>query len=412
MMEVCPPGAFALCANSAFEQEALRLLKKAAGLVREATQGLGAVGLILTGSFARGEATLVSDSNAGTRWLSDVECLLAFRASRSTQTALFSAVRRIEDAMNNDAANLSRGVRIELSPISVRQLARLRPGIFTRELAEHGKLLWGDPVALRSSRQASGAVEIPIGDGFRLLNNRIVEQVAARLASESGSFESLATGYEIHKFWNEIITSLSVFLGCYRTSYRERQESVESVLEQKPGLLDPGVAEIVIRNGRQAIAAKCGVAGVKVAEPYESFRIAARTAAIVWDWESRRMLRDDCPSFGWDSVVTRLRRLEPLGQRARDWARLLIRPERRDYRKVSVLKTAFCAGSFANVIYASGCLLDFFWEEIGIDGEAGRRISALLRNLLHVGHRCAATRRELAESTVAAWERHLRFAAA
>ncbi len=414
MFELCPPGSFVLCANAAFQEEAVRELRDVARLVRDAVQGLGVCALILTGSFARGEGTLVADPRTGTRWLSDMECLVVCGSRRGGRLGeLCRVLRRIEARRNNDPASWRRGIKLELSAIPARRFARLRPAIFTRELFEHGKLLWGESGVLCAPRWWRTGTGIPFRDAIRLMNNRIMEQVGALVAHETGVCEPVPLAYKIHKFWIDIVTSLSLFLGCYRSTYEQRQESVESFLGGSPDVLGAAATRLLIARAREAMAVKRGTLPCTCDCPGQSLREAARVAALVWDWEGRRLLGSDCPSFNWNSIVTRLRRLETAGQRARDWARLLIRPTRRRYLKAPLLRAALRAGSFVNVIYAAGCLLDFFWDEVASDDEPGARISASLAQLLCIARGSgAAHRRVLAKNAVAAWQRHLRFAAA
>ena len=70
-------------------------------------------------------------------------------------------------------------------------------------------------------------------------------------------------------------------------------------------------------------------------------------------------------------------------------------------------------GSLATLIYGTGCVIDFFWDEIGSGKGRGTEMAAELCRALGVEARdrrnaggCSLARRS------AAWERHLRFAAA
>jgi hypothetical protein len=70
-------------------------------------------------------------------------------------------------------------------------------------------------------------------------------------------------------------------------------------------------------------------------------------------------------------------------------------------------------GSLATLIYGSGCVIDFFWDEIGSGKREGREMSAELCRALAVDAQDAAERRRLlTRATLGAWETHLRFAAA
>lgn len=129
--ELCPPGSFSLCADPQYQAEAARELQAVSEQVRAGTRRYSALGLILTGSFARGEATLLVDPEVGVRWLSDIECLVVFPADR--QKAPIAEVDRllrgIESERNLQASNAGSGIKLELRSIQAPRLARLRPAI-------------------------------------------------------------------------------------------------------------------------------------------------------------------------------------------------------------------------------------------------------------------------------------------
>ena len=80
--ELSPPGSFSLCADPERQAEAASELLAVSEQVRADTRRYSALGLILTGSFARGEATILVDPEGGIRWLSDIECLVVFPADK------------------------------------------------------------------------------------------------------------------------------------------------------------------------------------------------------------------------------------------------------------------------------------------------------------------------------------------
>jgi hypothetical protein len=108
--------------------------------------------------------------------------------------------------------------------------------------------------------------------------------------------------------------------------------------------------------------------------------------------------------------------LETASQRARDWMRLCVRDRalRRPTRyAVRTVKAALRAGSLANAIYAGGCLLLFFWNEIGSENEPGPQIAQTLGAFFDVQAGSGQERRlKLTERVQTAWDRHLRSSAA
>ena len=138
---------------------------------------------------------------------------------------LARSLRQVERDTNSDCANAARGIKVELRAILTERMLRLRPTIFTRELCEHAKLLWGDPAAIPIPPAPSSGEAISKHDAFRLLNNRIIEQIAVRSEYADRNSDSTATAYSLAKFWIDLGTSLSVFLGCYRARISEQAKA-------------------------------------------------------------------------------------------------------------------------------------------------------------------------------------------
>ena len=418
MFELHPPGSFPLSVDPRFQADAVRDLEHLSRRVREATQPFPVLGLILTGSVARGEGTLIADAEAGTRWLGDLDCVVVVRPGWGTPAReIDDTLLHVETELNNDPGNRHRGLKIGLSRMPASRLARLRQSIFNRELLEHAKLLWGTPSALPIPPWwTAGAREVPMRDAFRLLNNRIMQQVIARIGNETGDAEPLSTEYRLSKFWIELATSLSVFLGCYRTTYRERQSAIEARLTSRPELLGTEFSELLVTRLREAMAVKFGQTPKALTPASRWLNEAARAARRVWYWESARMLDTNPDDTDWRLVISRLRRLETGRQRARDWMRLLARDRalrRLTPYTVSTVRAALSAGSLANAIYATGSLLEFFWEEIGLEHEPGPQIAQKLSTFFNVRTDSAPVRRlMLARSAQKAWEQHLHFSPA
>jgi len=82
-----PPGSFPLSADPAFQDEVRRELECVIARVRDCAAARSVAGVLLTGSFARGEGTVIPNPESKSRWLSDVECLVWF------ETASFQARR-------------------------------------------------------------------------------------------------------------------------------------------------------------------------------------------------------------------------------------------------------------------------------------------------------------------------------
>ncbi len=370
-------------------------------------------GVLLTGSFARGEGTVIPHPGNGSRWLSDVECLVVVRDGVVSKQEIQRSMRQVERDTNSDRANAARGIKVELRAILTEGMLRLRPTIFTQELCEHAKLLWGDPAAIPLPPAPSSGETISKHDAFRLLNNRIIEQIAVRSEYADRISDTTATAYSLAKFWIDLGTSLSVFLGCYRPGYRSRQKPIEDALRAHQKILGAEMCGRLISRFRNAMAQKLGQTGFPSGDLTPEFSEAVEIARATWNWESGQLLGTSAATGDWRGIFARLSRLETAQQRLRDWARLLRQPSGLRQLGPRAMLAAARVGSLATLIYGTGCVIDFFWDEIGSDKGRGTEMAAELCRALAVKARDASERRRLlTRATLGAWERHLRFAAA
>ncbi|MGD1027197.1 hypothetical protein [Candidatus Binatus soli] len=408
-----PPGSFRLSADPAFQDEVRGELERLLARVRNCAAAPSVAGVLLTGSFARGEGTIIPHPRTNSRWLSDVECLVVVKGGIVSRREIRRSMRQVELDTNSDSANAERGIKVELRAILTQGMTRLRPAIFTRELCEHAKLLWGDPAAIPVPRVAPSGDAIPKYDAFRLLNNRIIEQIAVRSEYADRVSDNTATAYSLAKFWIDLGTSLSVFLGCYQPAYRSRRKPVEEALGAHKEILGAEMSSRLISRFRNAMAQKLGQTGFAPGDLACEFSEAVEIARATWDWESGQLLGTNTAVGDWRGIFVRLSSIETAAQRLRDWARVFRRPSRLRQLGSRAMFAAARVGSLATLIYGTGCVIDFFWDEIGSDGGRGTDMVAGLCRALAVEAQDASERRRLlTRATLGAWERHLRFAAA
>ncbi len=416
MLSTNLPGSFKLCANPVFEEVAVREFEGLVSSVREVIEPLQALGLLLAGSFARGEGVIVADRHGDYRWLSDIECLVVLpdelRRDLSRVTRLLA---NAADDANHDGPSRSRGMKIELSPILVSRLAAMRPAIFTCELIDNAKLLWGRPAEIRMPARFEVTRDLLCRDAFRLLNNRLMEQLAARLRleDESNLLSAPEAAYAQSKFWVELGTSLSIFLGCYKTSYKARYAALEHVFSSSGTGLDTRTVEVLRSKISQGMALKLGYIDTDQYDADRNLGCAADIASRIWWWETGSLLGDSGSETDWHSVPARLRRVQTMAGRIRDWGRLVLRTGAFGNLHPAAFRDLLRAGSFGNAIYSAGCLLSFSWNQIGSGNGPGAEISSFLGRLFGVDAPCGpTTRRLIAEHVLRAWNVHLRSAAA
>jgi hypothetical protein len=408
-----PPGSFPLCANRAFEDEVKRELDRLVERVRESAIAPSVEGILLTGSFARGEGTVVRQPQNTSRWLSDVECLVVVRGGIASRRDIKRAMRQVQQDTNTDRCNIARGVKVELRAILQEGMLRLPPAIFTRELCEHGKLVWGNPASVPFPETAFNGDDVSKSDAFRLLNNRIIEQIAVRSGYTDGAGDVISSAYSLVKFWIDLGTSLSVFLGCYEPGYRRRQKPIEDALRDNERIMGSEMGERLIARFRRSMAQKFGETPLPTGDLSGEFNEAVEIARAAWNWESGQLIGTSTVAADWRGIFTRLRSLETNVQRARDWARVIRKPAGLRQLGPRAMIAAARVGSLATLIYGTGCVIDFFWDEIGSEQGKGREIAAeLCRGLAIDADDPSERRRQLTRATLGAWEKHLRFATA
>ena len=408
-----PPGSFPLSANPAFQDEVRRELERLLGRVRESAAAPCVAGVLLTGSFARGEGTVIPHPQNKSRWLSDVECLVVVRGGIVPKQEIDRSLRQVERESNSDCGNAARGIKVELRAILPEGMLRLRPTIFTQELCEHSKLLCGDPAAIPVPHEPAGGRAISKHDAFRLLNNRIIEQIAVRTEYSDRTSDSVAVAYSLAKFWIDLGTSLSVFLGCYRPGYQSRQKPFEDALRAHPEILGAEMSGRLISRFHNAMAQKLCQTGFPSGDLACEFGEAVEIARATWNWESEQLSGTIVDTRDWRGIFARLSSLETAAQRLRDWVRVLRQPSGLRQLGPRAMLAAARVGSLATLIYGTGCVIDFFWDEIGSEKGRGTEMAAeLCRGLAVEAADTSERRRLLTRATIGAWERHLRFAAA
>lgn len=273
--------------------------------------------VVLTGSLARDEATWVREAG-GRRLLGDAEFLLVFeqRAALPPQPAFDSLAQEIQGALGRDGIL----ARVQLAPVYPRYFRRLRPHIFAYELRACGWVVWGD-FSILSLIPALSVADIPLEDAWRLLANRMIEQLEAAAGIEKCT-GSLPEGlrYRTVKLYLDMATSLLVFAGAYAPAYRERQRrlrilaSAAETDESWPFPLKTFAQQVDVAadlklNSEEEESVPVG---------WDFWRQGLQYARLLWRWELARLTngRQGVPEAelmrGW-------MRRQPFVQRLRGW---------------------------------------------------------------------------------------------
>ena len=273
--------------------------------------------IVLTGSLARKEATVVTENGIRTI-LGDAEFLIVFRegASSAVDVTLRTDAQRVE------AALLRREIqcRIDLSQVHPGYFRRLPPHIFSYELRERGSVVWGNPQILslipRFSRK-----DLSREDAWRLTCNRLIELLGCQVDALGGAEEALRRlSYQTLKLYLDLATSLLIFLNAYAPTYGERLEALSRLVRDGkfPGDLPMDAAHFLQRVAECTAWKSFPDAqwNTRLREGYEE---AIRLAHSIWRWELMELTRLG-PSSQDEALLGCKMRRQHLAERVRGWA--------------------------------------------------------------------------------------------
>ena len=189
--------------------------------------------VVLTGSLARNEGTFIEGAG-GCRLHGDAEFIFVFGDDGILPSTADLAVmsQQIEERVHRQ------GLRAEITVSAVRPgyFRRLEPSIFAYELKACGETVAGDSKLLALIPDF-GPREIPREDAWRMLANRLVEQLeSVDELIEGRPTLTPASYYRTVKLYLDMGTSLLVFAGAYAPTYEERCKTLSLLVEPPPGL--------------------------------------------------------------------------------------------------------------------------------------------------------------------------------
>jgi hypothetical protein len=308
--------------------------------------------IVLTGSLARNEGTFVNTDD-GCALLGDAEFLLVFtqRSALASNADLTLVRQKIEERLSRH------GLRAEVTLSAVRPeyFHRLPPSIFAYELRTRGDVIAGDRDLLRLI-PAFGPDDIPREDAWRLLANRLVEQLeSAEELVERRATLTPAAHYRTVKLYLDMATSALIFIGGYAPTYAERARNLAMVQGSPsrtgalPFPLEP-FSEAVRACTRWKLSA-----GELFLDPDRTFWVRAIDyAQALWEWELTRLLPHDDPAAP-DRLLRLWARRQPLRQRLRGWAYVARTCGwHRDWRQWPRWVTQARQGSPRHLVYAIG----------------------------------------------------------
>lgn len=320
----------ALCRGAGADAAVAAAIERCVHFLRERL-GPRLLGVVLTGSFARGEGTVVP-VDGHLRVLGDIEFLVILPRGRDYRTLrpiLGTWSRQVSRMLGDQRIR----VEVEFGPAEEAYLRRrARPSIFVYDLRTHGRVVWG-PADLLTRIPPFGAERIPRADAVHLVFNRAIEQLDAwdRVGTLSGE-ALLDVAYQRLKLRLDLAGSALAFAGRHASSYAERPRAFAALLADTPALAARVPPEFV-DDVEQAARAKLvpEIEAVLAADPPGGRRAWVRAEirrsvpalAAVLRWELEGLLGGDAPL---PSLLERWALAQPWRDRARQWAKLAVHP--------------------------------------------------------------------------------------
>lgn len=296
--------------------------------------------IVLTGSFARDEGSVLATSNRF-RVLGDMEFMVVFPLGVDRgplQESLDQHAERLKRELS------SRGVDcdLEFRAITSEYFRALRPHIFGYELLAHGRTVWGDATFLSAIPKFPRRA-IPKWDAWRMLNNRIVEQLEwiGQITSYSPD-KLLYIYYQLIKCHIDLATSLLVFAERYEDTYAARSRAFAEWAAEEDSHKEVKFLRLLAQRVTACTAFKLNPNSAAIplsvrvsALDHEDFRGDLRQALIdlvplvreTWRWEAEALAHNaNSPELTDASLQSAVLRMQPMGEKCRGWAKLLNMP--------------------------------------------------------------------------------------
>ncbi len=291
----------------------------------------GLVAVVLSGSFARGEGTVMARGD-DLRILGDLEFFVVFERAAAARK------RRLAEWGRAASAVLAgQGIRgeVEFGPVDLAFFSRrARPSIFVYDLREHGKVLWGRPDVL-DGLPAFGSEAIPPEDALYLLFNRTIEQLDTWEHLDHLEGEALLdSAYQRLKLTLDLAGSALAFSGVHVPLYHQRPGALARLAAETPSLaawLPPAFADELGRAARAKMVPAEHEGWPDPTRPVTVERARLRrdiagavpAAAAILHWELARLLGED-GDLG--ELLDRYARSPSLGRRLWDWTKFVLNP--------------------------------------------------------------------------------------
>jgi hypothetical protein len=323
---------FPLCGEARHEAAIRHVLDGCVRFVRERLAPPTLVGIVLTGSFARGEGS-VATVDGHLKVLGDIEFFVVLARGgdyRRLRAEMAAWGPRAAAAVGEGRVH----AELEFGPVPLGYLRRPAPSIFVYDLRHHGKVLWGPP-GLLDEMPPLRTEDIPREDALRLLLNRTIEQLEAydRLATLAGD-AVLEVAYQRLKIVLDLAGSALAFSGVHSPFYADRPRGLARLVRETPSLARrlPATFEGDLARATRAklapddhgFAARSRLSLAAQRQALRSQIVAAVPALTgLLEWELGQLLG---PAGSLDLLLDRYLASQSLARRAWDWTKLFATP--------------------------------------------------------------------------------------
>lgn len=352
-----------LCGDARFEAPLRRVLDRCTEFLLSRLPRGKMVALVLTGSFARGEGSVMR-AGGELRVLGDIEFMVVLPSEVDFHT--------LRAPMQEWSREASRAVRdevrvdIEFGPVEVGYLRqRARPSIFVYDLHRHGRVVWGPPDLLEQIPRFEAA-DIPRVDAVHLVFNRLIEQLDAYERATSLGVEALwDLAYQRLKLTLDLAGSALAFSGRHEPSYAARPAAFVRLCADTPALaeaLPPAFAGELERAARLKLVPGSGHEvvppdlSIEARRSWVRDRITGAVPAVaeVLQWELGQLYAVD---EEMPRLLQRWMAAPGYGRRLWDWTKVALNPLPSPV-PLAPLRAArlFFRSTPRGVLYAAGAL--------------------------------------------------------
>jgi len=324
------------CKNSELSKKAEELVSFCKESVVSMYEWDDISGIILTGSFSRGEGSIIKTPSNDFYVLGDVEFMIVLS---SNKVLAETYIRFSEIAKNISDLLLQKMIHceVDLGPVSFTYFKNAKPKIFNIELKKNGKTVYGETDYL-DQMPLYDVTDIPQEDAFNLLSNRIIEQLIL-YESLTGMHEInfLQANYQLTKLYLDIGGSLLAFTGNYETTYAKRLEKLKEL--SISGTSDINIDPVNFKKLYHEVE---NATRWKLLPQYENFflnepemsnvdsktllinklGLAINDVKILWLWEMKKLYSlNDSEDLNY--TVNKLKRNECFMKKIKGWAKLM-----------------------------------------------------------------------------------------